>query len=126
MVWHPGASEVAENAARRLQERIGGGAFADDPRALRLPENRRRVRPALRLLRHPIDARQAPLDADGGFGEGIINWSNKNHISNSILTLGVPNRFVDHGPRNVLLEEIGLDSMTLYEKIYNFLRESNE
>jgi 1-deoxy-D-xylulose-5-phosphate synthase len=63
---------------------------------------------------------------DGGFGEGIINWSNKNHISNSILTLGVPNRFVDHGPRNVLLEEIGLDSMTLYEKIYNFLRESNE
>tara|TARA_Y100000739_G_scaffold156120_1_gene134813 strand:+ start:26 stop:664 length:639 start_codon:yes stop_codon:yes gene_type:complete len=63
---------------------------------------------------------------DGGFGEGIINWSNKNHISNSILTLGVPNRFVDHGPRNVLLEEIGLDSMTLYEKVYNFLRKSNE
>ena len=63
---------------------------------------------------------------DGGFGEGIINWSNKNHISNSILTLGVPNRFVDHGPRNILLEEIGLDSMTLYEKVYNFLRKSNE
>ena len=63
---------------------------------------------------------------DGGFGEGIINWSNINHISNSILTLGVPNRFVDHGPRNILLEEIGLDSMTLYKKIYNFLRESNE
>jgi 1-deoxy-D-xylulose-5-phosphate synthase len=63
---------------------------------------------------------------NGGFGEGIINWSNKNHMSNSILTLGVPNRFVDHGPRNVLLEEIGLDSMTLYEKVYNFLRKSNE
>ena len=27
---------------------------------------------------------------DGGFGEGVINWSNKN-IENSILTLGVPN-----------------------------------
>jgi len=27
---------------------------------------------------------------------------------------------------NILLEEIGLDSMTLFEKIYNFLRKSNE
>ena len=63
---------------------------------------------------------------DGGFGEGVINWSNKKNIENSILTLGVPNRFVDHGPRNILLEEIGLDSMTLFEKIYNFSRKSNE
>ena len=62
----------------------------------------------------------------GGFGEGIVNWSNKNHISNSVMTIGVPNRFVDHGPRNILLEEIGLDSMTLFEKIYNFSRKSND
>ena len=63
---------------------------------------------------------------DGGFGEGIINFSNKKNFKNSFLTLGVPNRFVDHGPRNILLEEIGLDSMTLFEKIYNFSRKSNE
>ena len=62
----------------------------------------------------------------GGFGEGIVNWSNENNISNSVMTIGVPNRFVDHGPRNILLEEIGLDSMTLFEKIYNFSRKSNE
>ena len=62
----------------------------------------------------------------GGFGEGIVNWSNENHISNSVMTIGVPNRFVDHGPRNILLEEIGLDSMTLFEKIYNFSRKSND
>ena len=24
--------------------------------------------------------------------------------------------FVDHGPRNILLEEVGLDSRALYEK----------
>ena len=62
----------------------------------------------------------------GGFGEGIVNWSNENNISNSVMTIGVPNRFVDHGPRNILLEEIGLDSMTLFEKIYNFSRKSND
>jgi 1-deoxy-D-xylulose-5-phosphate synthase len=42
------------------------------------------------------------------------------------MTIGVPNRFVDHGSRNILLEEIGLDSMTLFEKIYNFSRKSND
>ena len=62
----------------------------------------------------------------GGFGEGIVNWSNENRISNSVMTIGVPNKFVDHGPRNILLEEIGLDSMTLFEKIYNFSRKSND
>ena len=63
---------------------------------------------------------------DGGFGEGIINYSNENSISNKILTLGVPNRFVDHGPRNILLHEVGLDSISIFEKIYNFLRKHNE
>ena len=59
---------------------------------------------------------------DGGFGEGVLNWSAKNNFSTNILTLGVPNRFVDHGPRDVLLKEIGLDSVTLYENIFNFIR----
>ncbi len=63
---------------------------------------------------------------DGGFGEGIINYSNENSISNKILTLGVPNRFVDHGPRNILLHEVGLDSISMFEKIYNFFRKNNE
>jgi 1-deoxy-D-xylulose-5-phosphate synthase len=78
------------------------------------------------LPNHKLVVTIEEVVTDGGFGEGIVNWSNKNHISNSILTLGVPNRFVDHGPRNILLEEIGLDSMTLFEKIYNFSRKSNE
>ena len=63
---------------------------------------------------------------DGGFGEGILNWSAKNNFSKDILTLGVPNRFVHHGPRDVLLEEIGLDSVTLYENIFNFIKKIND
>ena len=63
---------------------------------------------------------------DGGFGEGILNWSAKNNLSKDILTLGVPNRFVDHGPRDVLLEEIGLDSVTLHENIFNFIKKIND
>ena len=52
--------------------------------------------------------------------------SEKNNFSKDILTLGVPNRFVDHGPRDVLLEEIGLDSVTLYENIFNFIKKIND
>ena len=60
---------------------------------------------------------------DGGFGEGLLNWSAKNNFTKDILTLGVPNRFIDHGPRDILLKEIGLDSLTLYKDIYNFIRD---
>jgi 1-deoxy-D-xylulose-5-phosphate synthase len=60
---------------------------------------------------------------DGGFGEGVLNWSAKNNFSKDVLTIGVPNRFVDHGPRDVLLKEIGLDSVTLYENILNFIKD---
>ena len=63
--------------------------------------------------------------------EIYLNESLPNHrivvtIEEGVTDGGFPNRFVDHGPRNILLEEIGLDSMTLFEKIYNFSRKSNE
>ena len=60
---------------------------------------------------------------DGGFGEGIVAWSNTNNLKNNILTLGLPNDFVDHGPRKKLLEEVGLDSSSLYDRIMEFVNE---
>ncbi len=52
--------------ADRLRAGVGGAArrpatFADHASALRVLENQRRVRPALYVLRHPEDARQACL-----------------------------------------------------------------
>ena len=57
---------------------------------------------------------------DGGFGESIAAWSSSKKLKNDILNIGLPNDFVDHGPRNILLEEVGLDSKALYEKIVKF------
>lgn len=59
---------------------------------------------------------------DGGFGEGVTAWSSSKNLKNKILNIGLPNDFVDHGPRNVLLEEVGLDSSSLYEKIIQFIK----
>jgi 1-deoxy-D-xylulose-5-phosphate synthase len=60
---------------------------------------------------------------DGGFGEGVTAWSSSKNLKNDILNIGLPNDFVDHGPRNVLLEEVGLDSQSLYIKIIEFFNE---
>ena len=60
---------------------------------------------------------------DGGFGESITAWSSSKFLKNDILNIGLPNDFVDHGPRNVLLEEVGLDSQSLYIKIIEFVNE---
>jgi len=60
---------------------------------------------------------------DGGFGEGVISWSSANNFKNDILNLGLPNDFVDHGPRRDLLQEVKLDSESLYMKIMEFVNE---
>ena len=63
---------------------------------------------------------------DGGFGEGVIAWAKKFNLKNSIINIGIPGEFIDHGPRNILLKEVGLDSSSLAEKIINFMRKPNE
>ncbi len=60
---------------------------------------------------------------DGGFGEGVVSWSSANNLKNDILNLGLPNDFVDHGPRKDLLKEVKLDSESLYMKIMEFVNE---
>ena len=60
---------------------------------------------------------------DGGFGEGVVSWSNANNFKNDILNLGLPNDFVDHGSRRDLLQEVKLDSESLYMKIMEFVNE---
>jgi 1-deoxy-D-xylulose-5-phosphate synthase len=58
---------------------------------------------------------------NGGFGEGISAWLSDKKAKNDLLNIGLPNNFVDHGPRKVLLEEVGLDSESLTEKILSFI-----
>ena len=54
---------------------------------------------------------------DGGFGEGVTAWSSSKNLKNDILNIGLPNDFVDHGPRNVLLEEVPADKKIAILKV---------
>ena len=58
---------------------------------------------------------------DGGFGEGVSGWLSSVKAKNDLLRIGLPNDFVEHGPRKVLLEEVGLDSESLSKKVLSFI-----
>ena len=58
---------------------------------------------------------------DGGFGEGVSAWLSSVKAKNDLLRIGLPNNFVEHGPRKVLLKEVGLDSESLSKKVLSFI-----
>ena len=61
------------------------------------------------------------LPGSFGFGEGVSGWLSSMRAKNDLLRIGLPNNFVEHGPRKVLLEEVGLDSESLSKKVLSFI-----
>ncbi|MCX7958589.1 MAG: 1-deoxy-D-xylulose-5-phosphate synthase [Deltaproteobacteria bacterium] len=61
----------------------------------------------------------------GGFGSYINNILIEENIRNrSILNIGIPDMFVEHGPRNIILDELGLSYEKIALRIRNFVSES--
>jgi 1-deoxy-D-xylulose-5-phosphate synthase len=57
----------------------------------------------------------------GGFGNGISGWLTDNSYIGNVKRIGIPNRFISHGNRDLLLKEIGLDKSGIVKKIKEFL-----
>ena len=52
----------------------------------------------------------------GGFGSAVLEAVNQAGLSTEkILTLGIPDHFIEHGPRNELLADLGLDTQGLVD-----------
>ena len=65
-------------------------------------------------LRSIIDRFQVVLTIEegvivGGFGDAVSSWLLENNYQGSIKRLGLPDRFIQHGKREQLLSDIGLD-----------------
>lgn len=56
----------------------------------------------------------------GGMGSAILEYFNSNNYKNNILTLGLPDKFVDHGTQAELHRELGIDSEGIFEKVKMF------
>ncbi|HBR86925.1 MAG TPA: 1-deoxy-D-xylulose-5-phosphate synthase, partial [Candidatus Marinimicrobia bacterium] len=53
----------------------------------------------------------------GGFGEGVISWLSEHGFNGGMKRLGLPDSYVEHGPRNVLLQNLGLDTEGLVNTV---------
>jgi 1-deoxy-D-xylulose-5-phosphate synthase len=57
----------------------------------------------------------------GGFGAALLELCAELRIQNRIVTLGIPDRFIEHGRRQELLEEIGLSAEAVAAKVRDLL-----
>jgi 1-deoxy-D-xylulose-5-phosphate synthase len=58
----------------------------------------------------------------GGAGSGVNEVLLAQHLTVPVLNLGLPDRFVEHGSREELLAEVGLDSANIQRSIQKRLR----
>ncbi len=58
----------------------------------------------------------------GGFGDGIMELYQQRGISNiKVRTLGIPDRFIEHGKRESLLDQLGLSAAKIAAEIVKIL-----
>lgn len=51
----------------------------------------------------------------GGFGSAVIEWLNDNGYNTTVVRLGIPDRFVEHGTQQQLYKECGFDAEGIYQ-----------
>ncbi|MDR4508641.1 MAG: 1-deoxy-D-xylulose-5-phosphate synthase [Candidatus Brocadiaceae bacterium] len=53
----------------------------------------------------------------GGFGSAVLELiSDEGGYAGDIVRMGIPDRFIEHGPRNLILKNIGLDAEGIMDK----------
>ncbi|MFN7065690.1 MAG: transketolase C-terminal domain-containing protein, partial [Aquificaceae bacterium] len=58
----------------------------------------------------------------GGFGSGVLEWLAKRGYTKRVLSIGIPDRFIEHGNQNLLREILGIDTKGIREKVLEFVR----
>jgi 1-deoxy-D-xylulose-5-phosphate synthase len=57
----------------------------------------------------------------GGFGSGVLEFFNKEGIEVKMLRIGLPDQFIEHGERKLLLEKYKLISSHIRRRIKEFI-----
>ena len=55
--------------------------------------------------------------ASGGFGEKVRNCLDSHKLANNLLSVHIPDAYVEHGSVDLLKKEIGMDVESIYERI---------
>ena len=62
----------------------------------------------------------------GGFGDGVSSWLLENNFQGRIKRLGLPDSFIQHGKRDELLSEIGLDENGIIDTIKSLVNATSD
>ncbi len=57
----------------------------------------------------------------GGFGSGVLEFFAKKGICKRVVTLGVPDRFIEHGNQNLLRNKVGIDAEGIERAVKDLL-----
>ena len=57
----------------------------------------------------------------GGFGDGVSAWLLENGFQGDIRRLGLPDEFVQHGPRDLILKDLGIDDKGIVNTINSLI-----
>jgi 1-deoxy-D-xylulose-5-phosphate synthase len=58
---------------------------------------------------------------DGGFGASVARFAQQYPSRARLLHLGLPDSFIEHGKRSILMERVGLSSDRIYERIAGWI-----
>ncbi|MDF2569827.1 MAG: dxs 2 [Sporomusa sp.] len=59
----------------------------------------------------------------GGFGSAVLEYINSQNLNwVKVLRLGLPDKYIEHGPRNYLLTKYGLDMQGIATSVETFVR----
>ncbi len=62
----------------------------------------------------------------GGLGSAVLEFASQKGILKRIINLGIPDRFIEHGPQDVLRKEVGIDADSIYNKIISHIYNKRE
>lgn len=62
----------------------------------------------------------------GGFGQAIADYLLTNEFKGKFKAFGIPDRFITHGNRNLLLTEVKLDAPNIAEQILDLLSDTQK
>lgn len=60
---------------------------------------------------------------DGGFGSAVLEFMSDNNYQISVIRLGIPDEFIEHGSQEELHAQLGLDAEGLYKSFKKVLNE---
>jgi 1-deoxy-D-xylulose-5-phosphate synthase len=58
----------------------------------------------------------------GGFGSGVLEFLSSKGILKRVITLGIPDRFIEHGNQNLLRNLVGIDAEGIARSVRQVLR----